>query len=101
MHRVESTSNVYKSSDEEFFVIKRFINLTNKVGKAMVPLPRLKANKLLGSMELDSSHQSNLFLKMCSTSLHKVDERAIGRKEMLEWALGIEMTLNSVQDGGI
>jgi len=52
-------------------------------------------------MKWDSSHQSNLFLKMCLTSLHKVDESAIGRKEMLEWALGIGMTLNSVQDGGI
>lgn len=35
MHRVEGTSNVYKSSDEEFFVIKRLVNLTNKVGKAV------------------------------------------------------------------
>lgn len=67
----------------------------------MVPLPRLKANKLFSSIELDSSHQSNLFLKLCSTSLHKAEDSAIRRKDILEWALGIGMTLNSVQDEGI
>lgn len=38
---------------------------------------------------------------MCSTILHNADENAIGRKEFVVWALGMGMTLNSVQDDGI
>jgi hypothetical protein len=63
--------------------------------QSKITLPRLKANNLSGNKELDSSHQSNLFLKICS---NKADGSAIGRKELLVRALRIGITLNSVQE---
>jgi len=66
--------------------------------QSVVPLPCLKADKLSGRIELDSSHQSSLFLKMCLTTLQSGEDKAIGWKELFKWAFGIEVTLYAVQD---
>jgi len=60
---------------------------------SIVPTPFLNANTLGGRMELDSSHQSSLDLRICSNNLQSEDDSAIGRKEVLELGLGIGMTL--------
>lgn len=67
----------------------------------MVPIPFLKANILVDRMELFSNHQSSLDLSICSNILHKEEEMAIGRKEVLEFCLGIEMTLYEFHNRGI
>jgi hypothetical protein len=48
-------------------------------------------------MELDSSHQSSLDLSICLNNLQSEEDRAIGRKEVLELGLGIGMTLYEYQ----
>lgn len=54
----------------------------------MQPLTFLKAYMFLDRFELFSSHQSSLFLSIYLNTLHKTEEKAIGRKVMFELALG-------------
>lgn len=58
----------------------------------MVPLPFLKAYMMLDGIELNSSHQSSLFLSIYSNTLHKAEDKKIGRKDEFELALGIGIT---------
>jgi len=66
-----------------------------------VPLPFLKAKRLSGRKEFDSNHQSSLDLTMCSKILHKEEESAIGRNEVLEFCLAMGITLYAHHKGGI
>lgn len=66
-----------------------------------MPLPLLKAYKLSGKIEFDSNHQSSLFLIIYSNNLHMAEDKAMGLKDAIEFALGIGITLKSVQDSGI
>jgi hypothetical protein len=68
---------------------------------SIVPLPFLKAKRLSDRKELDSNHQSSLDLSMCSKILHKEEESAIGRNEVLEFCLAMGMTLYAHYEGGI
>jgi hypothetical protein len=40
-------------------------------------------------------------MRICSNNLHRTEERAIGRKAVIEFGLGIGIILYEVQDGGI
>lgn len=64
-------------------------------------LPLLKVYKLSGKIEFNSNHQSSLFLIMYSNNLHMAEDKAIGLKDEIEFALGIGITLKSVQGSGI
>jgi len=57
-----------------------------------VLIPFLKAKRLSARIELDSSHQSRRDLSMHSKILQRDEEKAMGRKEVLELGLGIEIT---------
>jgi len=59
---------------------------------SMVPTPFLNANKFADKIELDSNHQSSLDFNIYSKTLHREEDRAIGRKEVLEFDLGMGMT---------
>jgi hypothetical protein len=59
----------------------------------MVPKPFLKAKRLGGKIDLDSSHQSSLVMSMNSKSLHSEDDKAIGRNDVFEFDLGMGITL--------
>jgi len=48
----------------------------------MVPTPFLKANKFADKVELYSSHQSSLDFNKYSKTLHREEDRAIGRNEV-------------------
>jgi hypothetical protein len=65
----------------------------NVARHSVVPRPFLNANILVDKIELDSSHQSSLDLSICSIILQREEEIAIGRKEVLEFCLGIGMIL--------
>lgn len=58
-----------------------------------VPVPFLKAKRLGGRIEFDSSHQSSLHFNMCSKVLRREEDSAMGRNEVLELDLGMRMTL--------
>jgi len=66
---------------------------TFKFNGTHTAIPFLKAKKLGGKKELDSSHQSSLDLSICSNILQSDEDIAIGRKEVLEFGLGMGMTL--------
>jgi len=53
-----------------------------------------------GNIELYSIHQSSQVLRMYSKDSHKAEDKAIGRKELLAFALGIGITLYAFQVEG-
>jgi hypothetical protein len=60
---------------------------------SIVPMPILNAKILGGNIELYSIYQSSRVLKMHSKDLHKTEDKAIGRKKLLVFGLGIGITL--------
>jgi hypothetical protein len=72
---------------------ERYI-LSMKVERySMVPKPFLMAKRFGGKIELDSSYQSSLVLSMNSKTLHREEDKAIGRNNAFEFDLGMGITL--------
>lgn len=82
--------------------LKEWYILPIKVERhSIVPIPFLNAKRFEGKIELCSNHQSSRVLSIYSKVLHRAEERAIGRKEVLEFGLGIGITLYDFQVNGI
>jgi len=61
----------------------------------------LNTKRLDSNIEICSNHQSSRGLRISSKDLRSAEERAIGRNALLEFGLGIGMTLYGFQVDGI